>query len=195
MSQTKDSKLNELVVKYNGYAPASKKLTETSTFVGGGVAVGTTRVIADFSCEVFTSQDGVNHPWLAAIFTDGTKVSLRSLMGLPSMEGFSKNAAKVTEYTGEVLPNGEKATAERTVTATATINFDDRYKPSTWCVNDFLNTEAETLKGASVTYHGEALREYTVRKPFGNQVPGAKAVISCSLWTVKKAAAPTAPTV
>lgn len=186
-SQTKDVALNPLVREFNEYAPEGKRITETTTLVGSAVSVGTTRTIAGFSCEIFVTQDGVKHPWLAVRFTDGTKASLRSLMGLPSLEGFrTEGSLTVDEYTGGVSPEGEKERRERTISATADIEASERYTPPTWCVNDFLNREAETLKGASVTYHGVAIREYTVHRPLGNQVPGGRAVISVDLWTVEK---------
>lgn len=195
MAEQKDATLNALVKAFNEMAPKGRQLNENSTFVGGSVSVGTTRKIKEFSCEVFTSQDGISRPWLAVIFDDGTKCSLRSLMGLPSLEGFStEEAYSCDEYTGNVLPSGEREQAVRNIKATAS-GFDiaSRYTPHTWCVNDFLNTEAPKLKGASVTYRGTALKPYQVRKPFGNQVPGGRAVISCDLWEVElpKVGAPT----
>lgn len=193
MSQTKDSKLNELVKEFNALAPQGRKLTETSTFVGGSVPVGTTRVVKNFSCEVYTSQDGVKHPWLAVRFTDGTAVSLRSLMGIPSLEGFTQTGVlPVDEYTGNTMPSGEREVVTREVAATSgDFNANECYKPASWCVNDFLNKEAEALKGAKVTYRGTALKPYVVRRPFGNQVPGGRAVISTDLWSVEKVTAPT----
>lgn len=193
MLQTKDSNLNALVKAFNDLAPDSKKLGETSTFVGGSVAVGTPRTISGFSCEVFTRADGVKTPWLAVRFTDGTAVSLRSFMGIPSLEGFTtKGSLPVDEYTGNTLPNGEREAVTREITATSgDFNAEGRYKPETYCINDFLNKEAEDLKGATVTYRGTALKPYVVRRPFGNQVPGGRAVISVDLWTVEKV--PTAP--
>lgn len=194
MTETKDASLNSIIKEFNELAPKGKKLTETSTFVGGSVPVGTARTIANFSCEVFTSKEGVKHPWLAVRFTDGTAVSLRSLMGLPSMEGFSTEGVfSVDEFTGNTLPTGEKETTTREVEATAG-EFDPakRFVPSTWCVNDFLNEEAKMLIGAKVTYWGTALKPYTVRKPFDNQVLGGRAVISVGLWEVTPASTVTA---
>lgn len=195
MAEQKDAALNALIKAFNELAPKGKQLSESSTFVGGSVPVGTTRQIKCFSCEVFTSQDGTNRPWLAAVFSDGTKISLRSLMGLPSLEGFSTTGEfPCDEFTGNTLSTGEREQTVRTVAATAeSFEVANRYTPHTWCVNDFLNTEAPKLKGASVTYRGTALKPYQVRKPFGNQVPGGRAVISCDLWEVElpKVGAPT----
>lgn len=187
MAETKDSKLNSLVREFNELAPKGRKLDEGSTFVGGSVSVGTTRTIKKLSCEVFTAQDGTNRPWLAAVFTDGTKVSLRSLMGLPSLDGFSATEAyPCDEYTGNTTVTGEREQTVRTVKATGgDFNLSARYTPRTWCVNDFLNNEANSLVGAKVTYRGTALKPYQVRRPFGNQVPGGRAVISCDLWEVE----------
>lgn len=187
MAETKDAELNALVKAYNELAPKGRKLDANTTFVGGSVPIGTTRIIKDFSCEVFASQDGTQRPWLAVLFEDGTKISLRSLMGLPSLEEFSTTESfPCDEFTGAVLPSGEKEQTTRQVKATAG-SFDpaNRYIPRTWCVNDWLNNEAKDLVGAKVTYHGTALKPYTVRKPFGNQVPGGKAVISADLWKVE----------
>lgn len=186
MSQTKDGNLNFLIKEFNNLAPKGKSLTEKSTFVGGAVSIGTARTIVDFSCEVYTSQDGAKHPWLAVRFTDGTSISLRSLMGIPSLEGFTQTGTlPVDEYTGNVLPSGERETAIREVSATSgDFDAEARYKPNTWCINDFLNREADALKGRTVIYRGTALKPYTVRKPFGNQVPNGRAVISVDLWEV-----------
>lgn len=188
MAETKDSSLNPLIREFNGLAPKSK-ITETTTFVSGAVAVGTTRIIKEMSCEIYISQDGVRHPWLAVRFTDGTTISLRSLMGVPSLEGFTQEGElPVDEYTGNTLPNGERETASRKVAPTSE-GFDvkNRYKPGTWCVNDYLNREADALKGAKVTYRGTALKPYIVRRPFGNQVPNGRAVISVDLWEITPA--------
>lgn len=195
MAETKDSKLNSLVKEFNNLAPKGKAITETTTFVSGSVAVGISRTIEGYSCEVYTSQDGVKHPWLAVRFTDGTTISLRSLMGIPSLEGFTQEGAlPVDEYTGNTLPNGEREVVTREITATSgDFNTEERYRPETYCINDFLNKEAEALKGATVTYRGTALKPYTVRRPFGNQVPNGRAVISVDLWEVTPATTTAAP--
>lgn len=195
MAEQKDAQLNSLIKEFNELAPKGRKLSETTTFVGGAVPVGTTRKLKNFSCEMFTSKDGIAHPWLAVLFEDGTKVSLRSFMGIPSLEGFSTEGEfPCDEFTGNTLPSGEREKTVLTINATAG-GFDTtkRFAPRTWCVNDFLNNEAKSLVGAEVTYRGTALKSYTVRKPFGNQVPGGRAVISADLWTVEKVADASTP--
>ena len=189
--QKKDAVLNSIIIEFNKLAPKGRQIKETTTWVSGLVPIGTTRTIECFACEVYTSQDGVSHPWIAVRFTDGTAVSLRSLMGVPSMEGFATEGSyPCDEFTGNTLTTGEREQTTREAEATAGA-FDpaNRYVPTTWCLNDFLNEEANKLKGAKVTYRGTALKPYTVRRPFGNQVPGGRAVISVDLWEVEKPAA------
>lgn len=184
---SKDSSLNPILCEYNKLAKEGRKLTETSTFVGGRVSVGEARVIKDFVCEVMTNPaTGEKTPWLAVLFVDGTKISLRSLMGQPSLEGFTtEGALPVDEYTGSILPSGEKEVVTTSVAATCDLtDLRDRYIPPTWGVNDFLNNEAKSLIGKKCVYHGTALKQYTVKRPFGNQVPGGHAVITVNLWTV-----------
>lgn len=187
MAEQKDTCLNSLIKEFNELAPKGRKLNEASTFVSGSVSVGTTRTLVRFSCEVFISQDGTNRPWLAVIFDDGTKISLRSFMGIPSLEGFSTTETfPVDEFTGNTLASGEREQTVRQVKATAeSFNPASRYIPRTWCVNDWLNNEANRLVGAKVTFRGTALKPYQVRKPFGNQVPGGRAVITADLWEVE----------
>lgn len=190
---SKDNSLNSVLCEYNKLAKEGRKITETTTFVSGAVSVGTARVIKDFVCEVLDNQaTGEKTPWLAVLLEDGTKISLRSFMGQPSLEGFTTSGSlPVDEFTGAVLPSGEKEVVTTSVVATCDLNdLKVRYTPKTWGVNDFLNNEAPKLKGATVTYHGTALKPYVVRRPFGNQVPGGNAAITVHLWTVENAPTP-----
>lgn len=149
---------------------------------------GTEKKIASITCEVIVSKEGVKTPWLALNFTDGTKTSLRSFMGLPSLQGFSEEPVECDIYSGAILPNGERSTEKEIITPNCTFtNLEDRYKPSTWGVNDFISSCFEKeLKGRTATYHGFLAKSYKVRNPIGNQVAGGIACIKQAIWTVGK---------
>lgn len=116
---------------------------------------------------------------------DGSAISVKQVMGLSSLQGFTAEKGEVLINEFFTKANKEKQSEE--IVCKGCESPEDRHTPSTRNFYEFVEKEAFGMIGGTLTYLGEVARQNTARKDsdgFGEQKwkAGYKRVQTAKLW-------------
>ena len=116
---------------------------------------------------------------------DGAAISVKQVMGLSSLQGFTAEKGEILINEFFTKANKEKQSEE--IVCKGCESPEDRHTPSTRNFYEFVEKEAFGMIGGTLTYLGEVARQNTARKDsdgFGEQKwkAGYKRVQTAKLW-------------
>lgn len=170
---TKEMK-NELFESINavrtsaGLAPVDPKATRV---VGNnGRAIGETGTLTgeiNPAVEVKDANGRVTATYIGLKTDKGDYISLQSLMGITSMNGYSTTESATHEWDEKVGTRNEKQTKEVKPEVADGFNFDEMWKPKYRDLYDeaaHLIANPEEITGKSYTYWGTIVRQIAAKK-------------------------------
>lgn len=129
---------------------------------------------------------GSENEFVAFACADGTAISVKQVMGLSSLQGFS--AEEGVEFVNEFYTKENPEKQTEIVTSKGCDTPEKRFNPSTRNFYDFVKSEAFSMIGGTLVYLGEVIRQNTMKKKpvkvFGTQMwePGYKRTQTAKLW-------------
>lgn len=170
---TKEMK-NELFESINavrtsaGLNPVDPKATR---IVGNnGRAVGETGILTgeiNPAVEVKDANGKITATYIGLKTDKGDYISLQSLMGVTSMNGYSATEGATHEWDEKVGTRNEKQTKEVKPEVADGFNFDEMWRPKYRDLYDeaaHLVNNPEEIAGKTYTYWGTIVRQITAKK-------------------------------
>lgn len=144
---------------------------------------------------VDTTINGNKAVYVAVETTEGVDLSIKSLMGLSSLNGYHTESPEGTEgFEHQWMDKAsDKEYKSKMVAPSVVEDFDfaDVFQPQSRNLLEFIAIaeEDEIFKGKTIRYLGNVVRPYTATKAskggFEHYKEGAKRAISVKLWSVE----------